>query len=107
MFWKPAKPIGVRAASLPPVIMTSASSYWIARSASPMELAALAQAVATAKFGPLTPCIAETWPLAELTMSLGIVNGETLSIPFVSSRSCWASNSASPPIPEPITTPQR
>ena len=47
--------MGVRAASLPPVTITSASPYWIARSAEPIELAALAQAVATAKFGPLMP----------------------------------------------------
>ena len=41
-------PIGVMAASVPPVTITSASSYWIALNASPMALVALAQAVATA-----------------------------------------------------------
>ena len=107
MFWNPASPIGVSAASLPPAIITSASPYCTARRDSPIEWAALAQAVATAKFGPLMPKMADTWPLAEFTISLGIVNGETLSIPLVSSRSCWASNSARPPMPEPITTPQR
>ena len=87
MFWNPARPIGVSAASLPPLTITSASPYSIARSAEPSELAALAQAVATAKFGPLMPYRLETWPLAELTISLGIVNGETLSIPLWRSRS--------------------
>ena len=38
-------PMGVTAASLPPVIITSASSYWIVLKASPMALVALAQAV--------------------------------------------------------------
>ena len=85
----------------------SASPYWMDRSASPIELAALAHAVATAKFGPLIPCMLETWPLAEFTISFGMVNGETLSIPLWSRRSCCVSNSESPPIPEPITTPQR
>ena len=79
----------------------------MARRASPIEFAALAQAVATAKLGPLMPYMLETWPLPELTINFGMVNGETLSIPFVRSRSCWASNSDSPPMPEPITTPQR
>ena len=48
MLRKPARPSGVTAASVPPVTITSASPYWIARRASPMALAALAQAVATA-----------------------------------------------------------
>ena len=107
MFWKPASPIGVSAASLPPVTITSASPCWMARSAHPIELPALAQAVATAKFGPLMPYMLETWPLAELTISFGIVKGETFSIPLVSRRSCCDSNSDRPPMPEPITTPQR
>ena len=47
MFWKPLNPIGVTAASVPPVSMTSASSYWIVLKASPIALVALAQAVAT------------------------------------------------------------
>ena len=63
--------------------------------------------MATAKFGPFMPYSDDTWPLAEFTISLGIVNGETLSMPLWSSRSSWTSNSHSPPIPEPITTPQR
>ena len=60
MFWKPANPIGVSAASLPPVTITSASPLWIDRRAQPIELPALAQAVATAKFGPFRPYMLET-----------------------------------------------
>ena len=107
MFWKPARPIGVSAASLPPVSITSASPYWMARSALPIELEALAQAVAAAMLTPLAPNIVETCPLAVFSKSFGMKKGETLSIPFVWSRSCWASNSLRPPIPEPIATPQR
>ena len=47
-----------------------------------MALVALAQAVATAEFGPRRPYWIETWPLAALTISLGIVKAETLSGPF-------------------------
>ena len=60
MFWKPASPIGVSAASLPPVNITSASPLWIDRRAQPIELPALAQAVATAKFGPFRPYMLDT-----------------------------------------------
>ena len=106
MLEKPAMPIGVIAASVPPVTMTSASSCWMALKASPMALAALAQAVATAVFGPRRPYWIETCPLAALTISLGIVKAETLSGPFVQiSRECCASISFSPPMPEPRMTP--
>src|SRR4029079_4987293 len=70
---KPPRPMWVIAASLPPVIITSAMPTWIARNASPMALAAEAHAVATAEFGPRRPHRIETWPLAALTISLGIV----------------------------------
>ena len=49
---KPPSSMWVMAASLPPVIITSAMPDWIARNASPMALAAEAQAVAIAVFGP-------------------------------------------------------
>ena len=104
---KPLSPMGVMAASLPPVIITSASSYWMARKASPMALVALAQAVTTAALGPRRPNSMESCPLAALAISLGMVKAETLSGPFSSSRLCWASISCRPPIPEPTMTPQR
>ena len=47
-----------------------------------MALAAEAQAVATAEFGPRRPQRIETWPLAALTISLGIVNGLIRDGPF-------------------------
>ena len=104
---KPARPMRVTAASLPPVIITSASPYWMVRKALPMELAALAQAVTMHSLGPRRPHWIETCPLAELAISLGMVKAETLSGPLVSSRSCWVSISHRPPMPEPIITPQR
>ena len=54
-----------------------------------MALVALAQAVATAWFGPRRPYWIESWPLAALTISLGMVKAETLSGPLSSSRWCW------------------
>ncbi len=51
-----------------------------------MALVALAQAVATAEFGPRRPYWIETWPLAALTISLGMVKAETLSGPCADSR---------------------
>src|SRR4051812_15236010 len=71
----PPRPMGVIAASLPPQIITPAMPVWIARNESPMALAAEAHAVATADVGPRRPHRIETWPLAALTISLGIVNG--------------------------------
>ena len=65
MVAKPLMPMGVRAASVPPVIITSASPYWMALKASPMALVALAQAVATAELGPRRPNMRSTparWP---------------------------------------------
>ena len=58
----PPRPIGVIAASAPPVTITSAWSHWIARKASPMAWAADAQAVATAVFGPIRPYSIEMVP---------------------------------------------
>ena len=107
MFWKPASAMGVSAASVPPVTITSASPYWIIRRAAPIELAALAQAVAMAMFGPLIPKSVETWPLAELRSSFGMKKGDTLSTPLSTIRANCVSNSCSPPIPEPMATPQR
>jgi hypothetical protein len=95
------------AASLPPVIITSACPVWITLKASPMALVAEAQAVAMAEAGPRRPKWIETWPLPALTISLGIVNGLILEGPFSSIVACWASNSCRPPMPEPMKTPQR
>ena len=95
----------VIAASLPPVTITSASPTWISLNASPIALAAEAHAVATAEHGPCSPQRIETWPLAALTISLGITNGLIRDGPFCIIAVCWVSNSFSPPIPEPMITP--
>ncbi len=71
-----------------------------------MALAAEAQAVATAEHGPLSPQRIDTCPLAALTMSFGMTNGLIRDGPFCIMIVCWLSNSLSPPIPEPIKTPQ-
>ena len=52
---KALRPMGVSAASLPPVMAISASSRWIILKASPIALVALAQAVTTTWFGPCRP----------------------------------------------------
>ncbi len=95
------------AASLPPVIITSARPDWMNRRASPIALAADAHAVATAEHGPWRPQRIETWPLPALTISLGIVNGLIRDGPRSMQIECWVSNSLSPPMPEPIITPDR
>ena len=95
----------VIAASLPPVTITSAQPAWISLSASPIALAAEAHAVATAEHGPFKPQRIEIWPLAALTISLGITNGLIRDGPFCIITVCWLSNSLSPPMPDPISTP--
>ena len=47
-----------------------------------MALAALAQAVAIAEVGPFRPYLIETWPLAALTISLGMVKALICRGPF-------------------------
>ena len=88
---KALRPMGVTAASLPPVIITSASPSRMSLKASPMALVALAQAVTTTWFGPRRPYWIDTWALAALPISLGMVKAETLSGPLSSSRWCWTS----------------
>ena len=71
---KAARPMRVTAASLPPVIITSASSYWMARKASPMALAALAQAVTMHCVGPAQPPLDRDLAAGRVGDQLG--NGE-------------------------------
>ncbi len=77
------------------------------RKASPMALAALAHAVATAVLGPCKPYWIDRYPLAALTIIFGTRNADTRSGPFSSSRCNCSSISCKPPMPEPIMTPQR
>ena len=72
-----------------------------------MALVALAQAVTTTWFGPCSPYWIDSWALAALPISLGMVKAETLSGPLSISRWCWISIVSRPPMPEPRTTPQR
>ena len=74
---KPAMPMRQIAASAPPATMTSASSSWISRAASPIACAPVAQAVTTEWFGPLKPYSIETWPEARLISADGMKNGLT------------------------------
>src|SRR6266478_396417 len=86
--------------------ITAAQPFWITLKASPIVLAADAHAVATAEHGPRKPQRIETWPLAALTISLGITNGLIRDGPFCIITVCCVSNSLSPPIPDPMITPQ-
>ena len=76
------------AASLPPVIITSAWPYCTSLKASPMAFAAEAQAVAIAELGPRRPQRIETCPDAALTISFGIVKGLMRDGPFVIMMEC-------------------
>src|SRR6516164_8275912 len=74
---KPAMPIRQIAALAPPATMTSASSHWIRRAASPRACAPVAQAVTTEWLGPLKPYLIETCPEARLIRDIGMKNGLT------------------------------
>src|SRR5262249_61655525 len=74
---KPAMPRRQIAASAPPATMTSASSSWMRRAASPNAWAPVAQAVTTEWLGPLEPYLIETWPEARLVSAGGMKNGLT------------------------------
>src|SRR5690606_23949919 len=79
---KHAVPSGVRAASDPPVIMTSAAPWRMTSAASPIACAAEAQAVATAEFGPLIWKWIETLPEPALHIRRGTMKGLTRVGPF-------------------------
>ena len=69
-------------ASAPPATMTSASSRWMRRKASPIQWLPVAQAVTAQEFGPLAPMRMATWPEARLIMVMGMKKGETRPGPF-------------------------
>src|SRR5690606_5470096 len=105
MAQNPAKASGTKAASVPPVIMTSASPNWRIRKASPMALAPEAQAVTRVVLGPRNPNWMAVWPAAMLAIIMGTKNGLTRPGPR-SSRTWNCSTRVSiPPMPEPSTTP--
>ena len=79
---KPATPMGVMLASVPPATITSASPYWMERKASPMEWVPVAQAVTTLMHLPLRPNWMATFPAAILLIISGTRRGFTRLGPF-------------------------
>ena len=104
---KPATPIGVILASVPPATITSASPCWMERNASPMEWVPVAHAVTTLMHFPLRPNWIETFPAAMLLIIKGTNNGSTLPGPFSNSLFSLRSNACKEPIPDPTLTPTR
>ena len=104
---KPATPIGVILASVPPATITSASPCWIERNASPMECVPVAHAVTTLMHFPLRPNWMETFPAAMLLIINGTNNGSTLPGPFLTVFFSLRSKACKEPIPEPTLTPTR
>ena len=66
---------------------------------------AVVQALTTAIFGPLSPCMIDSWPEIMLMMVPGTKNGEILRGPPAINASCVVSINGRPPIPEPMQTP--
>ena len=103
---KPPTASGVTTASEPPAIITSASPRRMMFAASPIACADVAQAVATAEFGPLAPVRIEIEARADmLTMRPGMKNGLMRRGPFSRTVLCISSMSGRPPIPAPMQTP--
>ena len=78
----PATPKGQIHPSVPPARITSASPYWIARKASPMQWLPDAQAVTTLVHLPFAPMAMEIFPAAMLLIILGTKSGSTLEGPL-------------------------
>ena len=102
-----AMPSGHSAASVPPATITSAWPERMRTIASPIALAAVAHAVATADAGPRRPYLIDTFPLAALTISRGTVNGLTRPGPRSASVRADSSSVSIPPMPLPMSTPHR
>ena len=79
---KPAIPVGVILASVPPTTITSSYPCLMIRYPSPMEWVALAHAVTIAKDSPFAPISIATFPAAILEITAGIYIGATLSAPL-------------------------
>jgi hypothetical protein len=104
---KPARPIGVRAASLPPTNMMSAAPARIVMSPRPIAWLPEAQADETQKFGPCSPRWIATWPVQALIIIMGTRKGDTRRTPFSWSVSTCCSVVSRPPMPEPMIAPTR
>ena len=73
---------GVTQASVPPATTTSAMPSRTRRAPSPMALAPVAQAVATAVLGPVKPLRMPISAAVALAIIIGTRNGPTLLGPF-------------------------
>ena len=73
----PAIAMSVIGASVPPVIIASASPRWIILNASPIEFVPVAHAVTVEPLGPFAPVSIETCPVAISGISIGTKNGLT------------------------------
>ena len=71
----PARPVGEIALSAPPATMISASPYWIARKASPIQCVPVAHAVTTLVHFPFAPVAIETFPAAIFEIISGTISG--------------------------------
>ena len=104
---KPARQIGVIAASDPPATITSARPARMSSKPSPMADADAAQAVTVHELGPIAPSCIAISPAAIFGIIIGHMYGLTFSAPL----SCRTWNCASrlpmPPIPVPHRTPTR
>ena len=108
LIWqKPLMPIGVTAASVPPVTITSASPYWMALKDSPMALVVLAQAVATAALGPREAELDRNLAAGRVDHQLRDGERRDFVGPFFQSRRVLRFDFFRPPIPVPRITPQR
>ena len=103
--WKPATPSGVMVDSVPPQTQASITPCLIFLKASPMAWVPEAQAETTQWEGPLRPNLMATLPAAILTMTLGIIKGETFSGPPLLRRRVSDSIRPRLPIPEPMKVP--
>jgi len=77
MFPKPATPVAVIAASVPPAIMTSAAPRRRISRLSPSAWAPVAHAVTTVELGPFAPVRMEICPDAMSAIIIGMRSGET------------------------------
>jgi len=92
-------------ASVPPAMTAVASPRRIHSAASPMAWAAEAQALTTARFGPLAPCSIAIIPAGMSAIIDGTVNGETRRTPCMWRFNVARSSTSSPPTPDATSTP--
>ena len=103
----PAKITGSMLASVPPATITSASSRRIVLNASPTAWLPVAQALATAMFGPSAPSAIATSPDAESGRKCGRNIGDDPVRAALEQDCCWASIRSTPPAAVPMMTPTR